>query len=198
MNLARPGYNVTGLINLYDELAKKHIEMIKELLPKMRRVGVLAVDTIPASRVAETIRGAAQQLKIETVVSKVGSPEKSAQGLQRLKEATVSAVIVLTSPTLMAARQSIVDSAAQLRMPMITTDREYTELGGLISYGANRAELAYLAASYVDKILKGASAGDLPIQQPTKFEMVVNLKTAKALGIKIPNSILVRADKVIE
>jgi putative ABC transport system substrate-binding protein len=198
ISLARPGYNLTGLSNLADELARKHVELIKEIVPSIRRVGVLAADTDAASRVVDALQIAARHLKVETFVSKVGGPDQVALGVQRFKAASVGAAIVLASPVFTSARQSLVDNAARLRLPVIYSDPRFVDLGGLISYGPDRAVLAYMVAPFVDKILRGANPADLPIQQPTKFEMVINMKAAKDLGVKIPSSVMLRADKVIE
>ena len=197
-SLGRPGGNVTGLTSLSEELPGKWMELIKETLPRVSRVAVLWDPAGDPSqvRISEL---AARSLDVRLHVLKAGRPDSVEGAFTEAKENHAGALIVLGSPFFYAHRTRLVELAARRRLPTIYPQREFVAgSGGLMSYGADYRDQFRRAATYVDKILKGAKPADLPVQQPTKFELVVNLKTAKALGLTIPQSILVRADEIIQ
>ena len=195
-SLGRPGGNVTGVTSLSTELIAKRAELLRELLPRISRVAVLSdgtPNTLMSVRESET---AARSLGIATRPIGVAGPSD----LDRAFSAAAKehAVIVIASPPLFTERKRIADLALKHRLPSMVGGREYAEAGGLVSYAVNYPDLFRRAALYVDKILKGAKPADLPVEQPTTFERVINLKTAKTLGLNVPRSLLVRADRVIE
>ncbi|MEA3193842.1 MAG: hypothetical protein QOD26_2175 [Betaproteobacteria bacterium] len=198
-SLARPGGNVTGLSAQLPELGAKQLELLKEALPSLSRVSAILSERFGAN--AEQVRhmelGAA---KLRLTVQRVDLRE--ADDLERAFSAISSgradAMITLRNPLTVVHKARIIDFAATNRLPAVYPDAEFTTAGGLISYGVDVADLWARAATYVDKILKGTKPADLPIAQPEKFELVINLKTAKALGLKVPASVLQRADRVIE
>ena len=199
VSLAHPGGNVTGISTINSELTGKRIELLKELLPKLSRIGVLTSPESSGSvSIMHEIEIATRLVKLQTQIAEVRIPADIERAFAELSRARVGALIVMQSTMLAGQAERIVALAAKHRLPAVYPTSPYTDAGGLISYNANRAEQVRKMATYIDRILKGARAGDLPIEQPTKFELVLNMKTAKALGIKIPNTILVRADKVIE
>ncbi|MGH7275466.1 MAG: ABC transporter substrate-binding protein [Candidatus Rokuibacteriota bacterium] len=198
VSLARPGGHVTGLYSLAEELSAKRLELLREAFPRIRRVAVLMSSANAGSqRWFDETGVAARSLKIQLQPLDV----KSADGLEAAFRAAVDghaeALITLRNPLIVRNTKRIVSLAARYRLPAIYDAREFVEAGGLMSYGTNLAELYRHAAVYVDKILKGAKPVDLPIEQPTTFELVVNQKAAKALGLTLPPSFLVRADRVI-
>ena len=198
-SLARPGGNVTGVTSMGDELASKRIELLKTIVPGLSRLGVLTTGKSPVHD--ENMRGAmkaARVLKLKLIEVRVNAPGDLARLASICGKGACQALFLEQEGELSNWRAQIIDSAAQLRLPAVYYAAEFPQEGGLISYSTNNAELFRRAATFVDKILKGAKPGDLPIEQPTTFELVVNKKTAQALGIKIPNEILLRADKVIE
>jgi putative ABC transport system substrate-binding protein len=198
-SLARPGGNVTGLTTMASELEGKRLELLREMLPKLARITVLKNDVNPlmAIQLRQTAAAAkSSRVALESVdIRAVDDFEKA---FTSIAKARPDAIIVLADRFLLAERERILTFAAKERFAAMYPYREFVERGGLISYSPNYAESFRSAARYVDKILKGTKPADLPVEQPTKFELVVNMKTAKTLGIKIPNSVLVRADKVIE
>ena len=182
-----------------EELTSKQIELLKTIVPGVSRLGVLTTGkTLIHDEMWRDTTQAAQALKLKVIEVRVGAQADLARLASVCGKGGCHALLVLLDPDLQNWRAQIVDWAARLRLPTVYATPEYIQDGGLISYSANQVELFRRAATYVDKIFKGTKPGDLPIEQPTKFELLVNMKTAKALGIKIPNSILVRADKVIE
>jgi putative ABC transport system substrate-binding protein len=198
-NLARPGGHVTGLTSLVTEVYGKRMEIVRDLLPGVKRIGVFLNSTNPNTPTqAREVERAARALGLEVRVFDV----RDAQTLQRAIDAAaaepVGAMLVNAEPLMSANRALIVEHAAKHRLPVIYASREFVDGGGLVSYGVHYPDLYYRAAFYVDKILKGAKPGDLPIEQPTKFELVINLKTAKALGIKVTRDFALRADEVIQ
>ncbi len=197
-SLARPGGNVTGLSQM-SELVGKRLELLKEMVPKVSRVAVL---WNPKSAVAtlywKEIQLPARQLEIELHSLEVWSPDDFDKAFAVVAKARAGALLVIQDSLMVANRKRIVGLAAKSRLPSIYHISEFADAGGLVSYGADRTDLHRRAATFVDKILKGAKPGDLPIDRATKFELVVNLKTARALGITIPQSILLHADRVIE
>jgi len=198
-SLARPGGNVTGLTTMASELEGKRLELLLEILPKLARITVLKNDANPLMAILFRQTAAAAKssgVALEAVDIRAG--DDFVKAFASIAKARPDAIIVLADRFLLAERERILTFTAQQRLAAMYPYREFVERGGLISYSPNYAESFRSAARYVDKILKGAKPADLPVEQPTKFELVVNMKTAKTLGIKIPNSILVRADKVIE
>lgn len=199
ISLARPGGNVTGMTNQGDELAQKQIELLKAIVPGISRLGVLTTGL--STTHSEQWRGAqqaAQALKLKLVEVRVGAPGELSRIASVCGKGGCQGLLVMLDPYFSTWRPQIIQGAARSRLPAIYFSEMFTREGGLISYGADIPELWRRAASFVDKILRGANPGELPIEQPTKFELVVNVKAAKALGLTIPQSVLVRADKVIE
>jgi len=198
-SLARPGGNITGLSLDSPELAGKRLQLLKEILPAVSRVAVVwnAANPYPAVVLKET-REAAVELGIEIHSFEVRGPADVASALESVMRQQPNALITVEDPLTINERDYIVEFMARNRLPAMYGVRQFVDAGGLIAYGANLADLQRRAASYVDKILHGAKPGDLPIEQPTKFELVINMKTAKALGLTIPKDLLLRADDVIE
>jgi ABC-type uncharacterized transport system substrate-binding protein len=198
-SLARPGGNITGFSGLSEELSRKWVELLKEAAPKVSRVAVLTVSQTPAAVTQwKEIEAAAQALGVTPQRHEIAGPDEIAPAFAILIKGRAQGLIVLPHAVTNARRTQIVSLGAEYRLPGMYPDSQYVEAGGLLSYTANFADLHRRTATYVDKILKGAKPADLPVQQPTKFELVVNLRTAKALGLTIPQSILVRADEVIQ
>jgi putative ABC transport system substrate-binding protein len=198
-SLARPGGNVTGLSILAPELEGKRLELLKEVVPKLSRVAVLWNPANPVVQlVFEQTRLAASKLRLtlEPVVE-VRRVDDFEDAFAKIAKARPRALVVIVDRLLLAHRARIVGFAATRRLPGMYGFREYVEAGGLMSYAPSNIELFRGAAVYVDKILKGTKPAELPVQQPTRFELVINLKTAKALGLTMPQSILIRADQVI-
>jgi putative tryptophan/tyrosine transport system substrate-binding protein len=194
-SLARPGGNVTGLSAAAAELAGKSLELIRELSPSARRVAALAHPTNPFTKpFLEQIQLVGRALGVEIQVLMVRDAEEFAAAFDEMDKQQIAAVIV--QPTL--PRAPVAELARQHRLPAVSGTRAFADAGGLMSYAGSLADRYRNAAPYVDKILKGAKPADLPVQQPTRFELVINLKTAKALGITVPQSLLQRADEVIE
>jgi putative tryptophan/tyrosine transport system substrate-binding protein len=195
-SLARPGGNITGLTFLTRELSGKRLELLTEMIPRLSRVGILTVAGFTALKDYED---AARNLKVplQPLPVQVPNPDLPRPFQVAVKE-RVSAIIVTSVPGLSGYRQQIVDLALQNRLPLMSESVLAVEAGGLASYDANRDEIFKRAAVYVDKILKGTKPADLPVEQPTKFEFVINLKTAKQLGLTIPPNVLARADRVIK
>jgi len=196
-SLARPGGNVTGLFVRQPELAAKRVELLKGALPRARRVAVFW-DSFSADQLKETERvSPAFGLQLQLVEFRDRQHDFAAAFEAATRE-RAEAILSLTSPALYMGRVRITEFAAKHRLPVIGPFRQFAEAGALLTYGVNLFEMNHHAAAYVAKILKGAKPADLPIEQPTKFELVINLKTAKALGLTIPPSVLLRADQVIE
>ena len=200
--LARPGGNVTGLALVSSELVGKSLELLKQAVPGLSRAAFLRhPDAVPESAKQDTLKGAetvARQLGIRLLVVEARGPTDFERAFSEMTRARVGALTVLGTPVYDSERRRLVELAARNRLPAVYSFREFVDAGGLMSYGPDVADLNRRAATYVDKILKGAKPADLPVEQPTKFELVINLKTAKALGLTIPPSLLARADQVIE
>ena len=201
-SLARPGGNVTGLSILTPELVGKRLELLTQVVPGVSRVGVLRHPGTSGERTEEEmltkaeIAGRALGLRLQFVEAR--DPADFDRAFSDMTRGRAGALTVLVSHVFFNERRRLVDLAAKNRLPAVYPWREYVDAGGLMAYGPNDSDLYRRAATYVDKILKGAKPGDLPIEQPTKFELVINLKTARALGLTIPPSLLARADQVIE
>ena len=198
-SLARPGGNVTGLSQMLQEVSGKRLELLKEMVPKLSRVAVLwNPNSASATLNWEENQQPARQLGIQLHSLEVRSPNELDKAFEAATRARADALAILPDPVISTNLERIVDFAAKSRLPSIYQRSEFADDGGLVAYGPDFADLFRRAAIYVDKILKGTKPGDLPVDQPTKLELVVNLKTAKAIGITIPQSVLFRADKVIE
>ena len=201
-SLARPGGNVTGLSSLGPELVGKSLELLKQVLPGVDRVAVLRQPVALGERVAKDMLKAAdvaaRALGVQPQFIEARDPDELDRAFSDMTWARVGALSVLPANMFLREHRRLVDLAARNRLPAVYTSREFVDAGGLMSYGANQPDLHRRAATYVDKILKGAKPGDLPVEQPTKFELVINLRTAKALGLTIPQSVLVRADEVLQ
>jgi len=198
-SLARPGGNVTGLSTIAVELDGKRLELLKEAIPPIVRIGLLTNFSSPASASRwRQMEGAARALGLEPQLLDVRAPEDLARAFDTAIKQRADAIVVLNNTLTQTNSRRIVDLSAKHRLPSIFVSREFVDAGGLMAYGPNFTDLYRRAATYVDKILKGAKPADLPIEQPTQFELVVNLKTAKALGLTIPQSLLLRADQIIE
>ena len=197
--LARPGGNITGLSNFNRELNGKRLEILKEVLPRLSRVVVFGTSTVPgnAGNLKETER-AAKSLHIQIYYVDISGPTDVKTAFEVAGKGRVDAGLGLGGPVINSQRVQIVELAAKSRLAMMYPNREAVEAGGLISYSTNTNELFRRAAVYVDKILKGAKPGELPVEQPTKFELVINLKAAKQIGLTIPPNVLARADRVIK
>ena len=198
-SLARPGGNITGLTQMSQQLAGKRLELLKEIVPKLSRVAVLWNPQSPASTLNwKEFQLPARRLGVQLHSLEVRNPDEFEKGFEDATRARAGALVILGDPLIATNLKRIAGLAAKSRLPSTFHLSEFADAGGLVVYGVDRTDLFRRAATYVDKILKGAKPGDLPIEQPTKFELIVNLKTAKALGITIPQSVLVRSDRVIE
>ena len=197
-SLARPGGNITGLTNLAPELTGKWLELLKEMVPKDLRLGVLINPTTRVQKVLlREMEGPAKALAVEVQAADVRNPNEIESALAALKKARRNALIVLMPPRTTDYQTRIVEFATKQKLPTMSHWREYVGAGGLAFYGASIHDMYRRAAIYVDKILKGAKPADLPVEQPTKFEFIINLKAAKQIGLTIPPNVLARADKVI-
>jgi putative tryptophan/tyrosine transport system substrate-binding protein len=198
VSLSRPGGNVTGQSNLSRELSQKHLELLKEIVPRLDRLAALRNSDNPVSalQLRET-EDAARTFGVQLQVVELSDPAKFDGAFLTMKRQRAEAVIVLADPVFLSHRKRIADLAVNSRLPTIFNVGQYIESGGLIAYGPSLTDMFRRAAIYVDRILKGAKPADLPVEQPTKFELVINLKTAKQIGLTIPPNVLARADKVI-
>ena len=198
-SLAHPGGNITGLKNFFGDLGPKQLEMLRSITPRLSRVAVLVN---PANSghapVLKSIQAAAQKIGVTVLPAEARNREEIDNAFSMMSKAKAGAVLVISDAFFITQAHQIAGLAAKNRLPSIDSTRQYAEAGGLMSYGNSLGENYRRAATYVDKIFKGAKPGDIPVEQPTTFELAINMKTAKALGIKIPNSILVQATKVIE
>ena len=198
-SLARPGGNVTGLSQISSELSGKRLELLKEIVPNLSRVAVMWNPGGGGSTVNwQEMQRAARTLGLELHPLETRKPSDFNQAFEDASRARVGALAITPSPLFAGNLRRIADLAIKSRLPAIFNLREFADSGGLVAFGPNRTDEFRRAAAYVDKILKGAKPADLPVEQPTKFELVINLKTAKALGLTIPNSLLLRADEVIQ
>ena len=197
-SLARPGGNITGLSNLNRELSGKRLEILKEVLPTLNRVAVLGTLAQPGhAQALKDTEVAAVAFGVKLQYLDVLDPKEIETAFRAADKGGAEAVLTLGGTVLNRQTRRVVDLAAKSRLPAMYSIREYVEVGGLMSYGASVTDLDRRAATYVDKILKGTKPADLPVEQPTKFELVINLKTAKQIGLTIPPNVLARADRVI-
>jgi len=198
-SLPHPGGNITGLSNISPELGGKRLELLKEIVPGLSRVAVLANSANPVIAVAvgET-EAAARLMGLSVQAVDVRGPDELRGAFAAMRSGRAQALVLTADSMHFSLRRRVIDFAAKARLPAVYAYREFVEAGGLVAYGPNFIDLYRRAAIYVDKILKGAKPGALPIEQPTKFELVINLKTAKALGVAIPPLLLLRADHIIE
>jgi len=196
-SLARPGGNMTGLASQFEELITKQLQLLKEAVPKASRVALLYHPESPSTVLSEA-ETAARRLGLTARTLKVAGPAEFESAFKTVRSERGEAIHLLPSPFFSAHRRKLIELATRYRLPAVYEFKNYVEDGGLMSYGPSINEMYGRTAGYVDRILKGAKPGDLPIERPTKFELVINLKTAKALGLTIPQSLLVRADEVIQ
>lgn len=198
-SLARPGANVTGIANLAADAASKNFELLHRVAPRMSKVAVLmnpgTATNLPALKL---VQAAAQNLGVSVLAVEARSVAEIENGFSVMAQQGAGSVLIAPDVLFWERRRQIAELAAQNRLPTIGLEPDFAEAGGLLSYGANPADMVRLAAEYVDKILKGAKPADLPVQQPTTFTLVVNMKTAKAIGVTIPPELLLRADRVVE
>jgi putative ABC transport system substrate-binding protein len=199
-SLAKPGGNITGLTTMSEELSGKRLELIREVIPKLQRIAALWNQDNPGNVSSfKELKAAAQSLRVDVRSLAVRPPiPETDKAVETAKKWRADALIVLDDSLILSNRTRIITLAARYRLPAIYGNREYPDAGGLMSYGPSRSDMYRRAAAYVDKILKGAKPADLPVEQPTKFELVINLKTAKALGITFPRSVLNLADEAIQ
>jgi putative ABC transport system substrate-binding protein len=201
-SLARPGGNVTGLSGFSPELVGKRLELLKQAVPGVSRVAVLwqpgSVPELTEKHMLKEADVAARALGVRPQFVEARGPADFDRAFSDMTRARAGALTVLGTPMFFTERRRLVDLAAKNRLPAVYGTRDYVDVGGLMTYGPNTADLVRRAASYVDKILKGAKPADLPVEQPTKFELLINLKAAKALGLTIPQSLLGRADQIIQ
>ncbi len=198
-SLARPGGNATGMSNLQSELGAKQLELLKAVAPRITRVAVMYnPGSLIAGSVLNDLGEMARALPIDLQYMEVRQPDQLASALSALAPQRAEALLVLSDPVFGSQLARIAQHAAKQRLPAVYGRREFAEAGGLLTYGPNFEDNYRRAATYVDKILKGATPASLPVEQPTKFELVINLKTAKTLGLTIPQSLLLRADEVIQ
>jgi putative tryptophan/tyrosine transport system substrate-binding protein len=197
-SLAHPGGNVTGLTIMTADLSAKRLQLLKETIPQATRVAALRNPDSPYHpKVVEDLKAATSSLAIELSFVDARTPEQFGRAISAVSRAHAQALYVIDDSVFFAHRTTLLNLASKARLPVTYGQREFVVAGALMSYGPSFSDLFRRTAGYVDKILKGAKPGDLPVEQPTKFDLVVNLKTAKALGITIPESILLRADELI-
>ncbi len=198
-SLARPGGNITGLSSLSPEISGKQLELLKEILPKLSQVAVLGTSTRPGhAHALREVELAARAITMQLQFLDVQAPKDIEIAFRAASKGRVEAVLALGSAVLNSYRKQVADLAAKNQLPTIYDRREFVDDGGLLSYGVSLDDLHRRAAVYVDKILKGANPADLPVEQPTKFEFVINLNAAKQIGLTIPPNVLARADRLIK
>jgi putative ABC transport system substrate-binding protein len=196
-SLARPGGNITGLSTLSPQLSGKRLELLKEIVPRLGRVAVFDNSTAANTQALKETELAAEAFGVKLQYLDVRSPTDIEAAFRKASKSRADAVLMLPNPVHFSQRRQIAELAIKNRLPVIYGRPEYVEAGGLINYGVSFADLDRRAATYVDKILKGAKPADLPVEQPSKFEFVINLKAAKHIGLTIPPNVLARADRVI-
>ena len=197
-SLARPGGNITGLSTLAPEISGKQLELLKEIVPKLSRLAVLGNSTTPVNAQAlREIELPAGSFRVKLQYLDIRDPKDIETAFRAASKGRAEALLVLASPLFVLQRTQLTDLALKNRLPAIYDRREFVDDGGLMSYGTNFADMSRRAATYVDKILKGAKPADIPVEQPKKFEFIINLKAAKQIGLTIPPNVLARADKVV-
>jgi putative tryptophan/tyrosine transport system substrate-binding protein len=196
-NLAQPGGNITGLSNLSPELSGKRLELLKEIIPRISRVALLAYRGVAMRTSIEEARLAARSAHLQLELFEVTGPGEFESAFELAKKQRAEALVQIQAGVLTPHQQRIIELAAKNKMPALYNNGADVKAGGLVSYGFDAVERQRRAATYVDKILKGAKPADLPVEQPAKFELVINLKTAKQIGLIIPPNVLARADRVI-
>jgi putative ABC transport system substrate-binding protein len=196
-SLAHPGGNATGLSFLNTEISQKRLELLRDMLPGLQRVTLLADAANPSPSI-ESTETAARRLSLATNLLKIRGPDDFESAFSSASEAHAQAIDVLASPFFNSNRARLVDLALKYKLPAVYETSEYVRDGGLLAYGPNFSELFRRAASYVHRILGGSKPGDLPVEQPTKFQLAINLKTAKAIGLTVPEPFLLRADDIVE
>ena len=197
-SLARPGGNITGLSTLAPELSGKRLELLKEMVPKLSRVAVLASRDLPSySLQKEEMEAAAKALRVQLQILEVKDPQDIEAAFQAATKGRAGAILAQAAARLLSQRTRVAELAIKHRLPAIYSREEFVEAGGLVVYAASTADLSRRAATYVDKILKSAKPADLPVEQPMKFDFVINLNTAKQIGLRIPPNVLARADRVV-
>ena len=197
-SLSRPGGNITGLSNMGGDIGAKHFDLLLTVIPKASLVAILVTPTSTTSpAITKSISGAAEKAGVPILVARVSNEQEIESAFATMARERASALIVGAAPLFSVRRKQIVDLALKYRIPSIFGNRTYVEAGGMMGYGSSTTGNYARSAIYVDKILRGANPGDLPVEQPAQLELVVNLKTAKALGVSIPQTILLRADEVI-
>jgi putative ABC transport system substrate-binding protein len=198
-SLSRPGGNVTGVTTVSAELGGKRLDLLQEVVPRLSRIAVMRDARPGASELAlKDAQAAAQALGVQLQILEVGSPKDFDSAFSAMGRERSGALLVISTPMLFNERRRIVELAAKHRLPAVYHWKEYVDAGGLMSYGPDLAEGFRRAAVYVEKIFKGAKPAELPVEQPTKFELVINLKAAKQIGLTMPPNVLARADKVIK
>ncbi len=198
-SLARPGGNLTGLSNTTLDVAAKTLDLLRTILPRMSLVAVLAnPGSSTEAAMLKSIAAAAQKMGVQVLTVEARTPGEIEAAFATMRQDRAEAVVVVADALMNMQRRQIAELAIKFRLPSITQGRIFASAGGLMSYGADTTESYRRAAAYVDKILRGANPGDLPVEQPTKLELVINLKTGKALGLTIPQSLLLRADEVLQ
>ena len=198
-SLARPGGNITGLTHVTNDLIGKRLELLKQIVPNAARVAAMLNPSNPGEAIfVSEMESTARALGLELLVLKVETPDQFDRAFSSMTERHIQGVFVLEDPIFTSNPARVADMAARYRLPAMYGTAIFAHAGGLMSYGANFTDLYRRAAEYVDKILKGAKPADLPIEQPTRFELVINVRTAKTLGLTIPQSLLLRADEVIQ
>jgi putative ABC transport system substrate-binding protein len=199
VSLARPGYNLTGMTNGQADTVQKLVELLALAVPKMKRVAVLTNPTSYSGKsMLQQIQLAAHQTGKQVLPLSAGTPQEIDHSFELMAREHVDAIVIPTNAFLIARRTQIAELALKHRLPLITQSQFNTEAGGLMSYGANANDIARRAGIFVDKILKGTKPGDIPFEQPTRYYLIINRKTANALGVRLNNELLARADKVIE
>jgi putative ABC transport system substrate-binding protein len=197
-SLAHPGGNITGIANLSPELSGKRLELLKEVIPKVYRVAVLAYRGAAMQTSIKATEAAAQSLRLQLQLLEVKAPDEIESAFDAAIKHRADALVQIQASVLEPYQQRIIDLAAKNRLPAMYNRGDDVEIGGLMSYGADQVDRYRRVAAIVDKILKGRKPADLPVEQPTKFEFVINLKTARQIGLTIPPNVLARADKVIK
>jgi ABC-type uncharacterized transport system substrate-binding protein len=197
-SFAKPGGNATGLTSITAEIAAKRLELLHQAVPTARRIGVLVNPRNPGTGQVDGVRAAATRLRLTVQVLSASDPAELDSVFGRIDRQPVDALLVVADPFFFVHQRPLVELVARVRVPTIYSHTDFARSGGLMAYAADLVDMSRRAAAYIDRIAKGANPADLPVEQPTKFELVINMRPAKALGLTIPPSLLLRADQVIE